>query len=87
MKQTQLKAVVVMVLLGTLLTGCGIAAKVRARDDMEASKAQYKMCLDQNPQTPANCESARLAFEADLRAYSATSAGIRTGPTVTIQQE
>ncbi len=72
MKQAQLKAAVKMVLLGTLLTGCGIAAEVRARDDIEASKAQYKMCLYQNPQTPANCESARLAYEADLSAYSAT---------------
>ena len=87
MKQVQMRAAVILVLLGALLNGCGIVAKVRARDDMEISKARYKACLEQNPQTLANCESARLAYEADLRAYKATSAGIRSGPTVTIEEE
>lgn len=87
MEQVQMRAAVVLVLLGALLNGCGIVAKVRARDDMEISKARYKACLEQNPQTPADCESARLAYDADLRAYKATSAGIRTGSTVTIEEE
>ena len=69
MKQAQLKVAVVMVFLGTLSTGCGVNVRVRALEDMEASKVRYKMCLDQNPRTPANCESARLSYDADLRAY------------------
>ena len=47
MKQARLKAAVVIILLGTQLTGCGNAAKVPARDDMDDTKAQYKLCLDQ----------------------------------------
>ena len=72
MKQGQLRTTVAVILLGALVTGCGIVAKVQAREDMQASKARYKACLEQNPQTPANCESARLLYEADLRAYIAT---------------
>lgn len=95
MKQAQLRAVVVLAVFGVLLTGCAttiatvqaLAAEERARDDMEASKARYKMCLDQNPQTLANCESARLAYDADLRAYSATSTGFGPDRTVIIRQQ
>ena len=72
MKQGQLRTAVAVILLGALVTGCGTIAKVQARHDMQASKARYKACLEQSPQTPANCESARLLYEVDLRAYIAT---------------
>jgi len=53
-----------------LLSGCGIAARVNARHDMEASKAAYKACLATSG--PELCEAQRLAYEADLSAYRAT---------------
>ena len=71
MKQVQLRAAAVLVLLGALLNGCDIA-----RDHMEASKAEYKACLEQNPQTPANCEIAAIVYGEDVRVYEANSAGI-----------
>lgn len=59
-----------------LLSGCGVVAKVDARNDMAQSKAAYKNCLAINPSNPVACESYRLAYEADLKAYGATSAGL-----------
>jgi hypothetical protein len=68
-----------------LLSGCGgIAAKVNARNEMEASKGAYKACLAQHSQDVASCEAARLTFEADMKAYRATSAGILPGTNSTI---
>jgi hypothetical protein len=60
------------------LAGCGggIAAKVEARQDYQASEAQYKACLTANPAAPQNCEGLRLAMEADERKYNNFSAGI-----------
>jgi hypothetical protein len=60
-----------------LLEGCGIAAKVDARNDMLQSKAAYKNCLAQNPDNVSACEAAESAYEADLAAYQATTAGLR----------
>ena len=77
MKQGQLRTAVAVILLGALVTGCGIVAKVQARHDMQASQARYQAGLAQNPQTPANCESPRLSYEADLRAYIATTEGLK----------
>jgi hypothetical protein len=70
---------IVVILFSLVLSGCGIAAKIDARKDMEQSKATYKDCLAQNSSKPSNCESARLAFEADMKTYRATSAGIQPG--------
>jgi len=67
--------------------GCGIAAKIRAREDMEQSKAFYKKCLEQHHDDPSKCESLRRAFEADLKAYRETSKGIRPGYTISVDQD
>ncbi len=69
MKQVQLGGVVSVVFLAMLLDGCGIANLYKVREDFEISKAQYMACLEQNPQAPTNCESLRLAYEADRSAY------------------
>ena len=61
------------------LSGCGIEAKIDARNDMQQSKLNYKNCLANNPSDPKACESTRLAYEADIRAYKAMSAGIQPG--------
>jgi hypothetical protein len=65
-----LKRLFVFPALLLLLSGCGIAAKVNARHDMEASKAAYKACLATSG--PEACEGQHLAYEADLSAYRAT---------------
>lgn len=61
------------------LSGCGIAAKIDARQDYQASEAQYKACLTANPAAPQNCEGLRLAMEADERKYTNLSAGTNPG--------
>jgi hypothetical protein len=61
------------------LGGCGIGAKVEARNDYQASEAQYKACLVENSATPQKCEGLRLAMEADERKYNNFSSGITAG--------
>jgi hypothetical protein len=80
------KRLLIVPALAVLLSGCGIAAKVNARQDMEASKVAFKACLAQHPQDATPCEGPRHAYEADLAAYRATSAGVRPGPTITVEQ-
>jgi hypothetical protein len=53
------------------LAGCGVAAKVNARHDMESSKVAYKGCLAEHGQDAAACDGLRQAYEADLSAYRA----------------
>ena len=74
-----MRQLVVLATLPTFLGGCGIAAKVNARNDMEASKVAYKSCLSQNIHNVSACEAQRLEYNADLKAFWATSAGIRSG--------
>jgi hypothetical protein len=61
------------------LAGCGIAAKVNARNGYEEATAKYKQCLEANPASPQNCEGLRLAMEAEERQYNNLSAGITPG--------
>jgi hypothetical protein len=60
------------------LAGCGIEAKVEARNEYRASVEAYKDCLAQHP-NPKDCDSLRLALEADKRQYTDLSAGISQG--------
>jgi len=71
--------------LALALSGCGIAAKIDARNDMEQSKSAYKNCLAANPSNPAACAGLEAAFKADLAAYQATSAGVNPN-TININQ-
>ncbi len=64
--------------LAASLSGCALAAKMDARNDMEASKAAYKTCLADNPKTVSACQAEQLSYEADLKAYEATPAGMLT---------
>lgn len=69
------------------LVGCGVAAKVQARNDMMESKAEYTSCLKSSQTNdPSMCENLRRIYEADLAAYNATAAGLRPGGVVQIQQ-
>jgi hypothetical protein len=65
-------------------SGCGIAAKVDARNNMQQSLAAYKACLAQHPQEVKACDANKLAYDADMKAYRATSAGIQPGYNSTI---
>jgi hypothetical protein len=62
-----------------MLSGCGIAASVDARNDYQTSSANYKTCLSANPSAPQSCESYRLIMEADERKYNNLSAGLSPG--------
>jgi hypothetical protein len=68
-----------------VVSGCGVAAKVTAREDMQNSKAAYKACLAANPDNPDKCEALRRAYEADIQAYRETSKGLRPGHTISIE--
>jgi hypothetical protein len=71
------------IFIATLIfvNGCGTGD--RARNAMEASKAAYERCLEQNPGDNSKCESLKRIYEADLKAYRKASKG--TGPTTTIR--
>jgi hypothetical protein len=61
------------------LGGCGIAAKVDARNEYQVSSERYKACLAANPTDARLCDGFRLAMEADERKYTNFSAGIQQG--------
>ena len=56
-----------------------LAARIDARNDYQASEANYKVCLTANPSSPQTCEGLRLAMEADERKYNNLSAGLHPG--------
>jgi hypothetical protein len=62
-----------------LLSGCGLSARIDARNEYQASSANYKACLASNPAAPQNCEGLRLAMETDERKYNNLSAGLAPG--------
>lgn len=72
-----------MLALVTLLAGCGVVAsfnRINSDIDMGKSEAAYKQCLADHPTNAVPvCETARLAYQADVQAYSA-----RTGTNVSI---
>jgi hypothetical protein len=72
-----------LILMATLIliNGCGTGDW--ARNAMEASKAAYERCLEQNPGDHSKCESLKRIYEANLKAYRESSKG--GGPTTTIR--
>jgi len=74
-----------LVLFGIFVSGCGIAAKVQARDDMMQAKDSYTQCLTENSADPSKCQGLKEAYDADLKAYLATSSGVRPGSVVDLQ--
>jgi hypothetical protein len=65
-----------LVAVAVSLSACALADKMDARKDMEGSKAAYKACLADNPKNVSACDARRLSYEADLKAYEATAAGM-----------
>jgi hypothetical protein len=75
-----------VVVLALATCGCGIAAKVHARDDMMQAKTEYTQCLQENSVEPAKCAGYKEAYEADLQAYRATSAGVQPGYALSVNE-
>lgn len=61
------------------LSGCGISAKIIARNDYLASEANYKNCVSQNSANPHQCDGLRMALDADERKYQNLSSGSSGG--------
>ena len=68
------------------VSGCGVAAKVQARDEMMQSRQEYTDCLRAHSAEPQTCAGLKEAYQADLQAYRATSAGIRPGYSLSVDQ-
>ncbi len=66
MKNLSLSIVIIVPLI---LSGCALAARSRAKGDMELSKAEYQKCLEQNSDYLSKCEALKRAYEADMKAY------------------
>ncbi len=71
MKGIFIARVLIIGATASALTACGAVAIGRARSDMDASKAAYKACLEQNPKAVGNCEALRLAYQADVQNFDA----------------
>lgn len=61
------------------LAGCGVAAKVDARQNYQHSLADYRECLAANSANVKACEGKRLIMEADERAFNNMAASIQGG--------
>ncbi len=70
-----------------LFFGCGIAANIRARNDVENSKAEYKTCLKQHPDDLSKCDALKKAYEADLQYWRARTRIGEPSGTVTIEDK
>lgn len=64
---------VLPLILCITLGGCGLAARQTAGNEYLQSTANYKACLNANPAAPQNCESLRLAMQADEEKYHVVS--------------
>ncbi|MCX7124839.1 MAG: hypothetical protein NTU49_03625, partial [Gammaproteobacteria bacterium] len=63
----------------SLLSGCGIVAKVDSRNEMMKTKDAYTNCLERHSRNISACNGYKAAYKADMEAYRATSAGIMPG--------
>lgn len=74
----------ILATLGLVLGGCGVVAKVDARNQMQASLRDLKQCLRENQANPSPCRTLKIIYDADMSAYRATSAGILPGYNVNV---
>lgn len=79
---------ILVVILISSATGCGIAARVGARNDMETSKKAYTKCLERESDV-SRCERYKRAFEANIKAYRVikTPDSKGTSSTIILEQE
>lgn len=85
-----MRSIIVMaaVAICLALSGCGIAAKVDARQAYEQATQNYNACLAQNPSNVSACAGDQQIMENDEAEYNNFSAGIQLGATqsVTLNQ-
>ncbi len=62
----------IVIIVPFILSGCALAARSRAKGDVEMSKAEYQKCLEQYSDYLSKCEALRKAYEADMKAYRRT---------------
>jgi hypothetical protein len=82
----KVKSIALALIVANFASACGVAAKINARDDLEQSKAAYKQCLIQNAEEPNRCAALRTVYQTDLQTYEAMSRGVRTGPSISVEQ-
>lgn len=68
---------ILLILPVLTLAGCGIAAKVDARQNYQQSLSAYKECAAAAGANLAPCEGKRVVMEADARAFGEMSNGLR----------
>lgn len=57
----------VVLAVALALSGCGTIRDMHNRQELDASLAAYKSCLQQHPADAAKaCETTRLAYQAEL---------------------
>ncbi len=64
---------ILAIIIALPLAACGIGSQVDARNEYQKSTDNYKQCLAANPGAPQQCETLRLAMEADGRKYQEVS--------------
>jgi hypothetical protein len=72
-KMKTLSLVFIFIAALILISGCGTGDSLRARNALEASKAAYERCLEQNSGDPFECQYLKRKYEADLKAYREAS--------------
>jgi hypothetical protein len=55
------------VLCSLALPGCALVAAIEARTEYQKTVAEYRACLNTNPNDPKACDGKRLAMEARAR--------------------
>lgn len=81
-----MRSITIIISFTVTLAGCGIAAKIDARNDYRTSVTAYMECLATH--APKDCEGLRLAMEADERQHNALAvepAGGNTTANINIQ--
>ncbi|HEY2185661.1 MAG TPA: hypothetical protein VGH39_11750 [Xanthobacteraceae bacterium] len=60
-------------ILGLVLSGCGLGSMQDARNEYQKSTDKYNACVAASPGMPQRCETLRLAMEADGYKYNEVS--------------
>jgi hypothetical protein len=61
-----MKQGLVVLIAAIALGGCGWADKVHAMSRLDASRTAYRTCAAEHKTDQAQCESQRIAYQADL---------------------
>jgi hypothetical protein len=62
-----------------LLSGCGVAAKIQARQAYQQAVSNYDACLTTNSNNPSQCAGLQQIVQTNEDEYNDMAAGIREG--------